>query len=875
MACTPILLAVDTNQLDVCRNTSTRQYYITGGTLSPGEVLYFAPPCTNNLDEAPDGYYSYDNGTNKIWISVQSQPNQKGLITFSGDCYTCLQGVVKRTGTSYYYTDCCGNFYEGVTTVDNFIISNIDDSPNGNYSNTIVILATPGTTTCPTPTPTKTPTPTPSITPTLTPTPTLTQTNTPSPTPSKGEKPIPFKTYQNDCAIYTSFEMGLRCNVIQNASTPTGTDGILQVIVTGGTTPYYYYWNNGGRTDTINNLSAGTYSVTVVDYYGDYTATTTCTITAPKLQCGLVGTANQIFECEIGVSILEKYPDAGLNNGSLTAVTTNTSGNVTYLWSNGATSQVINNLSPGTYSVTASDNYFKDCSATTSTTIYEVFTMKGVNLNSFTANTVSTNNGIIVNYGNGTITTYPSGVLTNQVKQTYSQPYNGNINFLSLGLSGVTNLTFPENSVVAPTSSGLTVETSELKKLSQLTYLALDDVYLSGIASELPRNLTIFAVGTGNLYNSNQLKGSTYDLPTGLIFTRIEDFNEIGGDTLGLPRPTNLGYIAITGNNTISGNTSGFPQSNICPSFITLSITGRNTITGQVSDIPSGLTYVLINGDNTISGNTLDFPRNIGLSRPDGTIIIQGFCYITGNISDLPVHTSRLTIRGFSDITGDISDLPTGLLDCNIGTISGNCSVTGSLSSLPSGCITVDLIGNNNITGFTSDIISSMEYFNLSGGTTNIKGDIGSIPTGIKVFWILDTNSTISGNTSSLTGRNSLEKLQVTGINTITGTINDLPTSLTTITINGNNTVTGYTAGYQWNTNFNILEILSPLGGFDSIKISNILIDLNNRVSALSPGDNTTQRYIRLKGTSMPKRTPASDAAFASLQTKGFTITLL
>jgi len=566
--------------------------------------------------------------------------------------------------------------------------------------------------------------------------------------------------------------MGLRCNLIQSASTVNATDGILQVIVTGGTTPYYYYWDNGGRTDTINNLSAGTYSVTVVDYYGDYTATTTCTVVAPKLQCGLVGIANQIIDCQIGVSILEKYPDAGLNNGSLTAVTTNTFGNVTYLWSNGATTQVINNLAPGTYSVIARDNYFKNCSATTSTTIYEVFTLKAVNLNSFTATTISTNNGIIVNYGNGTVTTYPSGTLTN-VNQTYSQPYNGDINFLSNALSGVTTFSFADNTVNAPTSSGLTVQTSELKKLSNLTYLALDDVYLSGIASELPRTLTAFVVGTGLLYNSNQLKGSTYDLPTGLYFTRIEDFNEISGNTLGLPRPANLNYIAITGNNTISGNTSGFPQSNICPSFITLSITGRNTITGQASDIPSGLTYVLINGDNTISGNTLDFPRNIGVGRIDGTLTIQGFCYITGNISDLPPSTDRLTIRGLSVISGNTSELPSGLLECNIGTISGDCSVTGSLNSLPSGCIKVELVGNNNITGNISDIIPTMEYFKLSGGTTNISGDISSIPTGIITFEILDTNTTISGNTSSLTGRNSLTKLQIAGIKTIEEKIND------------------------------------------------------------------------------------------------------
>lgn len=294
MACTQIILAIGASELEACRSTDTSRFYITGGTLSPGQILYAASPCTNNLDEAPNGYYSYNNGTNKIWISVIADINQQGIITYTGNCYTCIQGIVKLTGTEYYYYDCCGNFYEGVTTQNNFIISNIDDTAPGGFSNTIVLLNTPGTTTCPTPTQTPTPTITPSITPTITPTPTLTQTNTPSPTPSKAEKPLPFIVYQNNCGVYTSFPMGLRCNLIQSASTITSTDGILQVIVSGGTTPYYYYWNNGGRTDTINNLSAGTYSVTVVDYYGDYTGTTTCIVSAPKLQCELAGTATQI-----------------------------------------------------------------------------------------------------------------------------------------------------------------------------------------------------------------------------------------------------------------------------------------------------------------------------------------------------------------------------------------------------------------------------------------------------------------------------------------------------------------------------------------------------------------------------------------------------
>lgn len=81
----------------------------------------------------------------------------------------------------------------------------------------------------------------------------------------------------NECLPITIFPLGVEC-VATQTSTPTSTDGSLSLIITGGTPPYNISWSNGEYSETINNLSQGVYTSTVVDFYGDYTVTTTCVL---------------------------------------------------------------------------------------------------------------------------------------------------------------------------------------------------------------------------------------------------------------------------------------------------------------------------------------------------------------------------------------------------------------------------------------------------------------------------------------------------------------------------------------------------------------------------------------------------------------------
>lgn len=184
----------------------------------------------------------------------------------------CGSGI---TTGNFYYTDCCGYFQEGNSS-EQLVILNYSLPYAG-----VQILNTPASTLCPTPTNTATPTVTPTNSATNTPTPTITPTSTHTPTvtptPSRA---VTFVT-KNDCDVITLFPLGVECSGI-NPSGPDTLDGKLFLKITGGTAPYNITWEGGQKTPYLFNLGGGFYNVTVVDYWGDYTAITNCELIAPS-----------------------------------------------------------------------------------------------------------------------------------------------------------------------------------------------------------------------------------------------------------------------------------------------------------------------------------------------------------------------------------------------------------------------------------------------------------------------------------------------------------------------------------------------------------------------------------------------------------------
>lgn len=119
-------------------------------------------------------------------------------------------------------------------------------------------------------------------------------------------------------------------------------DGTATATAGGGTGILLFNWSNGATSPVITNLAPGTYSVTVSDANG---CTRTGSVTVDEVSCpGFTVTVN-----------VSNVTCNGLSNGSATAVPVGTGGPFTFLWSTGPTTPTINNLGPGTYTVTVSD----------------------------------------------------------------------------------------------------------------------------------------------------------------------------------------------------------------------------------------------------------------------------------------------------------------------------------------------------------------------------------------------------------------------------------------------------------------------------------------------------------------------------------------
>jgi hypothetical protein len=130
---------------------------------------------------------------------------------------------------------------------------------------------------------------------------------------------------------------------------------ITTVSVSGGTPPYTYLWSNGAITADISGLTAGMYYATISDAHN-------------------CDTRPSILVQEPEVLALTPAPvDASCPTGADGKVILGVSGGTpayNFLWSNGATTQDITGLNPGTYLVTVTDA--NGCSNTTSGVVGQV-----------------------------------------------------------------------------------------------------------------------------------------------------------------------------------------------------------------------------------------------------------------------------------------------------------------------------------------------------------------------------------------------------------------------------------------------------------------------------------------------------------------------
>jgi gliding motility-associated-like protein len=141
-----------------------------------------------------------------------------------------------------------------------------------------------------------------------------------------------------------------------------GTTGTITALPSGGTSPYTYSWNTipVQTSNQASGLPAGSYTVTVNDNNGCVTSG--------------AGTISQPTALSAAL-IVSSVSCNGGNDGSINLTVSNAASPISFLWNNGATTEDLDGITAGTYSVSITDA--KGCTANASAVISEPEALAG------------------------------------------------------------------------------------------------------------------------------------------------------------------------------------------------------------------------------------------------------------------------------------------------------------------------------------------------------------------------------------------------------------------------------------------------------------------------------------------------------------------
>jgi gliding motility-associated-like protein len=191
--------------------------------------------------------------------------------------------------------------------------------------------------------------------------------------------------------------------VIQNDVLCFGqSTGSIQAAAVGGSGGYIFQWSNGATSGLLNNLSAGTYRVTLTDNNGCRTIDSIEILQpASALNLNLLSTVN--VNC------------FGASNGAADMSVSGATAPYSFLWSNAATSEDISGLSAGVYTLTVTDNNI--CTATLSVNISQSAQVAAPTVDSVIQTSCSVSVGSVVlsglPAGNWTLTQLPANTTIN------------------------------------------------------------------------------------------------------------------------------------------------------------------------------------------------------------------------------------------------------------------------------------------------------------------------------------------------------------------------------------------------------------------------------------------------------------------------------
>ncbi len=235
----------------------------------------------------------------------------------------------------------------------------------------------------------------------------------------------------NGCMRIDSFTVSEPAEIVSSISVTNAlcfgdANGTVQVIATGGNGNFSYEWSNTQTANSISNIAAGIYSVTITDTQ-NCTASSSVVVSEPDSVSVTTGSTPTIC--------------FGESNGAANAVAAGGTGAFTYLWCNSDTTPSVSNLSAGNCTVTVTD--VNGCSASATALVQQPQQLQPVTSSTNGTATVDTVYGAAspVNYvwSNGATTQTISGLASGTYLVTVTDANNctaaTSISVVSVGIN--------------------------------------------------------------------------------------------------------------------------------------------------------------------------------------------------------------------------------------------------------------------------------------------------------------------------------------------------------------------------------------------------------------------------------------------------------
>jgi len=416
-----------------------------------------------------------------------------------------------------------------------------------------------------------------------------------------------------------------------------GNDGAIAQTVVGGTPPYSFAWSNGETIEDISGLTAGTYTVSITDFYN-------CPF---EIKTYVVGEPNNL-------TISETHSDVscfGGANGEITITPSDGTPNYTYLWSNSATTKDLNSIVAGTYTLTVTDA--NNCTESISVTIGQATEIiatatidsvlcNGQNTGSISLSVVGGNPGYSYSWSNLATT----AVNNNLVVGTYTVTVTDNSN-----CSVVNSYTVDE-----PTVLNTTISKTDLLCFGETT-------------GELTANPTGGIISYSYEWNTGATTQTINNIGSGTYTVTVTDKNNCTtslSEVISAPSAISATHVPIEPlcNGDSNGRIRVIPAGGVSPYTYQWNVGGTTAVLNNIPEGNYTVTITDLQNCDFIYNITLAEPAALNISSTttdalcnggnEGTIDLT----VTGGVPDYTYDWSDMENEGvwtMEETTDDVS----------------------------------------------------------------------------------------------------------------------------------------------------------------------------------------------------------------------------